>query len=58
MDEETKRANENAREIQKKRVVSMLWDHGWTVEEIAMALSISKKKIREWKDERIKKWGE
>ena len=56
MDEETKKANEIIREAQKKKALNLLWDHGWTEEEIATALSVSKKKIQEWKDKRMERW--
>ena len=53
---EAKEANRVIREEQKKRALNLLWDHGWTEDEIATALSMPKKKIREWKDKRMKKW--
>ena len=58
MDEETKRANKIIREAQKKRALKILWDHGWTEDEVKTALGISYKKIRAWNDERMKEWGQ
>ena len=40
----------------KIKALNLLWDHGWTEEEIAPALDVSKKKVKEWKDMRMKKW--
>ena len=51
MDEETKRANKSIREAQKKRALKILWNHGWTEDEVKAALSVPYKKIREWRSE-------
>lgn len=51
--DEIQRANKNIKEAQKNRALHLLWAMGWMDEEIAMALSVSKKRIREWHVQRL-----
>ena len=51
MNEEERAERKRARELQKKTVLHVLWDRGWTEEGIAVALSVSVKKVRQWRGE-------
>ena len=51
MNEEERAANIKAREWNKRSALHILWNHGWTEEAIAAALSVPVKKVRQLRGE-------
>ena len=47
MNEEERAANIKARERNKKSALRILWNHGWIEGDIAAALSVPVKKVRQ-----------